>query len=392
MPNSPVAAPRNEESAERLARPLIQLAKANGISTSYIDQLGAYVEIRDEVLVSVLRALGVDASTDEAVTKSYEATVRKTQTTLVPSTIVKFLGTPTAIPIRPAGRNVTLRLLLEDGTAYAGNLAMCLLAENDGTLRLNLPDDIPSGYHTLRINAGDAYGEATLICAPASIPVPKAVADRQRWGWMAQMYSVRSSESWGVGDYGDLRHLLKDAAEKTHADFMLINPIHACAPIPPLEPSPYLPESRRFLNVTYITPDPDPVDTPNEGGEDAQSVLTMYTFMDTVPDLVGTAWSFIGGCVNGVVMTEDQVNQVLSQMDDYYQFYFNDETTVTLYQGNDTAPEGTYSAVNDTTVKIEVEGVTYAAVFAEGEYGPLLVAMLDSTGTNALVFEMVVEG
>lgn len=140
------------------------------------------------------------------------------------------------------------------------------------------------------------------------------------------------------------------------------------------------------------TPTPDPVDTPNEGGEDAQSVLTMYTFMDTVPDLVGTAWSFIGGCVNGVVMTEDQVNQVLSQMDDYYQFYFNDETTVTLYQGNDTAPEGTYSAVNDTTVKIEVEGVTYAAVFAEGEYGPLLVAMLDSTGTNALVFEMVVEG
>lgn len=254
MPNSPVAAPRNEESAERLARPLIQLAKANGISTSYIDQLGAYVEIRDEVLVSVLRALGVDASTDEAVTKSYEATVRKTQTTLVPSTIVKFLGTPTAIPIRPAGRNVTLRLLLEDGTAYAGNLAMCLLAENDGTLRLNLPDDIPSGYHTLCINAGDAYGEATLICAPASIPVPKAVADRQRWGWMAQMYSVRSSESWGVGDYGDLRHLLKDAAEKTHADFMLINPIHACAPIPPLEPSPYLPESRRFLNVTYIRP------------------------------------------------------------------------------------------------------------------------------------------
>jgi len=134
----------------------VDSAKANGISTSYIDQLGAYVEIRDEVLVSVLRALGVDASTDEAVTKSYEATVRKTQTTLVPSTIVKFLGTPTAIPIRPAGRNVTLRLLLEDGTAYAGNLAMCLLAENDGTLRLNLPDDIPSGYHTLRINAGDA--------------------------------------------------------------------------------------------------------------------------------------------------------------------------------------------------------------------------------------------
>lgn len=140
------------------------------------------------------------------------------------------------------------------------------------------------------------------------------------------------------------------------------------------------------------TPDPDPVDTPNEGGEDAQSVLTMFTFMDATPELVDTSWSFIGGCVDGKMMTEDEVAAALSQLDDYYMFYFNDESTVTLYQGNDTAPEGTYSAVNDTTVKIEVEGVTYAAVFAEGEYGPLLVAMLDSTGTNALVFEMVVEG
>ena len=71
---------------------------------------------------------------------------------------------------------------------------------------------------------------------------------------MTQMYSVRSRESWGIGDYGDLKRLLADAAEKSKADFMLINPIHAGAPIPPLEPSPYLPESRRFLNVTYIRP------------------------------------------------------------------------------------------------------------------------------------------
>lgn len=140
------------------------------------------------------------------------------------------------------------------------------------------------------------------------------------------------------------------------------------------------------------TPDPDPVDTPNEGGEDAQSVLTMYTFMDTVPDLVGTAWSFIGGCVDGKMMTEDEVAAALSQLDDYYMFYFNDESTVTLYEGADTATTGTYSAANETTVKIEVGGVTYAAVFAEGENGPIMVALLNSTGTNALVFEMVVEG
>ena len=242
------------ESAERIARPLIQLAKLNGISTSYIDQLGTYVEIRDEVLVSVLAALGVDASSDEAIATSYELTKQRIADTLVEPTIVKFIGKESTTPIRAKGHDVTLRLLLEDGTQYEGNLCMYLTPQADGSLTFTLPDDIPAGYHTLRVNAGPLHGEARLICAPARVPLPPAIAEKQRWGWMAQMYSIRSAESWGVGDYGDLKLLLTDAAEKSHADFMLINPIHATAPVDPLEPSPYLPESRRFMNVTYIRP------------------------------------------------------------------------------------------------------------------------------------------
>lgn len=65
------------------------------------------------------------------------------------------------------------------------------------------------------------------------------------------MYSVRSCESWGIGDYGDLKRLCRCRRE---VQGRLHQPINAGAPIPPLEPSPYLPESRRFLNVTYIRP------------------------------------------------------------------------------------------------------------------------------------------
>ena len=249
-----MTATQQTESAERIARPLIQLAKLNGISTSYIDQLGTYVEIRDEVLVSVLAALGVDASSDEAIAASYELTKQRIADTLVEPTIVKFIGKEATTLIRAKGYDVTLRLLLEDGTRYEGNLCMYLAPQTDSSLTLTLPDDIPAGYHTLRVNAGPLHGEARLICAPARVPLPPAVAEKQRWGWMAQMYSIRSAESWGVGDYGDLKLLLTDAAEKSHADFMLINPIHATAPVEPLEPSPYLPESRRFMNVTYIRP------------------------------------------------------------------------------------------------------------------------------------------
>ena len=122
--NAASGAPQRAESTERLARPLIKLAKACGLATSFIDQLGTYVEIRDEVLVSVLAALGVDASSDEAIGTSYELTKQRIADTLVEPTIVKFIGKESATPIRAKGHDVTLRLLLEDGTQYEGNLCM----------------------------------------------------------------------------------------------------------------------------------------------------------------------------------------------------------------------------------------------------------------------------
>ena len=45
-------APQRAESTERLARPLIKLAKACGLATSFIDQLGTYTEISDAASVS----------------------------------------------------------------------------------------------------------------------------------------------------------------------------------------------------------------------------------------------------------------------------------------------------------------------------------------------------
>lgn len=250
---------QREESPARLKRPLIRLAKACGVSTSYIDQLGAYVEIRDEVLVAVLASLGVDASNPAAVSKSLLETECRQREQLVPPTVLAITSRANNVPLRcSADALVALTLALEDGTAYAGDLRANLRVHKDADfgeqLELTLPDDLPIGYHTLNVQVGGVQRRATVIVAPPRIELPEAVRQRQRWGWMTQMYSVRSADSWGVGDYGDLKRLAADAGEKSHADFMLINPIHAGAPVPPLQPSPYLPESRRFLNVTYIRP------------------------------------------------------------------------------------------------------------------------------------------
>ena len=203
-PSSQDARPQ-EESPERLARPLIQLAKLNGISTSYIDQLGTYVEIRDEVLVSVLAALGVDASSDDAIETALQHMRRIACDQLVPPTIVVFNGTPSRVAIHAHTERPELSLTCEDGSSYPGDLAgsLCKDADADPTIpyayTLTMPDDLPVGYHTLRVTDGEQTAEATVLCAPARIPVPEPVAERHRWGWMTQLYSVRSTASWAPG-------------------------------------------------------------------------------------------------------------------------------------------------------------------------------------------------
>ena len=136
------------------------------------------------------------------------------------------------------------------------------MVEVDGgfvcTSYLVLPADLPEGYHTLEVTVGGKTEIATVISAPEKIELLDDMKEGSLWGWMSQLYSIRSSGSWGIGDYEDLKTLLVESKKKTGADFMLINPLHAAEPVPPIEPSPYLPISRRFINFSYIRPESMP--------------------------------------------------------------------------------------------------------------------------------------
>ena len=90
--------------------------------------------------------------------------------------------------------------------------------------------------------------------APSRAPVPRARA----WGFMVQLYSVRSRGSWGLGDLADLRALARWSAEELGAGFVLVNPLHAGEPSPPIRPSPYLPMSRRYTSPLYLRPEDVP--------------------------------------------------------------------------------------------------------------------------------------
>jgi 4-alpha-glucanotransferase len=92
-----------------------------------------------------------------------------------------------------------------------------------------------------------AVPSAAAPVVPAG-PLPEVP---RTWGWMLQLYGLRSAGSWGVGDFADLAAFTRWAAA-TGAGAVLVNPLHAVAPVDPLPASPYSPSSRRFVNPLYL--------------------------------------------------------------------------------------------------------------------------------------------
>jgi 4-alpha-glucanotransferase len=124
------------------------------------------------------------------------------------------------------------------------------LVLEDGTqLRVDrrLPRDLPLGYHELRPLDGGA--PVRLIASPGRCHLPP---DLGAWGWAVQLYAARSRASWGIGDLGDLRRLAHWSRRELGAGLLMVNPLHAVAPITPVEPSPYSPTTRRFRNPLYL--------------------------------------------------------------------------------------------------------------------------------------------
>ncbi|HEY2262796.1 MAG TPA: 4-alpha-glucanotransferase [Streptosporangiaceae bacterium] len=97
---------------------------------------------------------------------------------------------------------------------------------------------------------GDYEPPAASAGAPVSARAPFPA--RRSWGFTVQLYSVRSRASWGHGDLHDLAELATWSGSDLGADFVLVNPLHAAEPRPPVSPSPYLPMSRRQISPLYL--------------------------------------------------------------------------------------------------------------------------------------------
>lgn len=178
--------------------------KAWGIEPSYDDFAGEKRDVSPEALTKVLELVSGGAEKPPA---------------------QKAVVVDQKVGYRPA-RDETITL--ENGESY------------DPVLKT-----LPLGYHRILSESGE---ERSLIVSPGACFWPD---DYRVWGWAIQLYALRSSRSWGMGDLHDLRTFSEWAAS-VGASTALVNPLHAVNPGLPQQASPYYPGSRCFRNPLYL--------------------------------------------------------------------------------------------------------------------------------------------
>lgn len=136
------------------------------------------------------------------------------------------------------------QLIMENGREHSGTV--------NGGEAIRLPANLAFGYHQLHLQQGGKQWQCRIIVAPKRCYEPEPLLQGKKlWGSCVQLYTVRSEQNWGMGDFGDLKRLLAEVADRGGA-FIGLNPIHSLYPANPESASPYSPSSRRWLNVLYI--------------------------------------------------------------------------------------------------------------------------------------------
>lgn len=241
---------------EQLYPDLVSLAHAYAIATEYWDWTGRHTPVPRSTVVAVLAALDVAAETPEQVTHALvEVTLRAWRQVLPPCVVLRE-GVSHRLPVHVAhGHPAQVWIDLEDGSRVD-------LSQMDfwvdprlvdgrlvGEASFQVPGDLPMGYHVVNASHEGGTSRSSLVVTPARLELQ---GTGRAWGLMTQLYQLRSAHSWGVGDLNDLGELAAWASLRHGADFVLVNPLHAAQPVPPMEPSPYLPTTRRFANPLYL--------------------------------------------------------------------------------------------------------------------------------------------
>jgi 4-alpha-glucanotransferase len=241
-----------------------RLARLRGVGDAYHDYRGELRYFSLKTKTHILRAMGCAVDDPAALAAELSEVEASRFRLLLPSIAAANgprIGVELNIETPEFGGSLVWTVNLEDGGRHEGVVSTTACPETwHGNVggswitrrRLDLPVDLPPGYHELEVKLANLVSRCSLVISPAECYEPVAIAQGRRlWGIAVQLYTVRSAENWGIGDFGDLKQFIRWLAPRG-AGFIGLNPLHALAPADPLRASPYSASNRHFLNVLYI--------------------------------------------------------------------------------------------------------------------------------------------
>ncbi|WP_439291914.1 MULTISPECIES: 4-alpha-glucanotransferase [Rahnella] len=209
---------------------LVAAARRAGIVDSFINMTDDVETVSDDTRTALLAAMGRDPADVPEIT---------------PVPPVKVFTQGKKVLLTPEGAGAfSWQLTQENGSQTHGDIP--------AGQALNLGAALPAGYHQLTLSQNGNVWPCRIIVAPPRCYDPQALrAGKKLWGATVQLYTLRSENNWGVGDFGDLKKMVEEVGKRGGA-FVGLNPVHSLYPANPQSASPYSPSSRRWLNLTYI--------------------------------------------------------------------------------------------------------------------------------------------
>jgi 4-alpha-glucanotransferase len=240
---------------------LSELAQINGVQLGYTGNGGRRIKSPTDSLLAVLGALGHPVSDSASIERELAESRRQRDERVVEPVVVQRPGGRLSAPILlDAGLDPAdcwLGVQREDGSADRRRLAdvavpseVAASGSDRAAVALDLSGlGLPTGYHRLTVEHPKASAEALLLAPPPRLP-----AASRGFGVFAPIYGLRGSDDWGVGSLRDLA-TFADLVGGWGGDLVGTLPLFPSFFRAPVDPSPYLPVSRRFWNELYVDVD-----------------------------------------------------------------------------------------------------------------------------------------
>jgi len=274
-----------------------------GIDPNFIDAWGSPAIVSEENIKNIISKIGFDANNESALITHYREQERLHWLSLLPPVTVaqqsNVYNIDICLPIDFVPDALIYQVTMENGKHIKQVISATdfpLLAVNEISeiefqcYQVELNFELPTGYHQLEVfESGneEPLASMSLIITPKSCFTPESMLKNHKiWGASVQLYSLKSEENWGIGDFSDLKLLLKKTAEHG-GDFIGLNPIHALSPAHPNNASPYSPSSRKWLNILYS--DLTVIEEFNRD-KTLQCKVSSATFKDQLTSLRDSKW------------------------------------------------------------------------------------------------------